>query len=139
MTVRHEPKEPEVQLPVERLDAIMFDLDTVLPSGNEAHGGSLAAFADTVRLLVGLRDLGMRTAAMSSHRPAREGLAALGMDGLFTVVVDGLDADRLGVSTEPDPGLVLRVADLVGVHPARTALVAETHAPVEAGCRGGFG
>jgi HAD superfamily hydrolase (TIGR01509 family) len=201
------PSAPAVHLPVERLDAVLFDLDGVLTdtatvhfrvwsavfdpvlaaAGQppvtfadylahvdgrprvdgaaallaarglvEADAGRLArqkdarfrqavrdegvaAFDDAVRLAARLRDLGVPVAVVSSSRHTGEVLAAAGLTGLFPVVVDGLEADRLALPGKPDPALFLHAADLLGVHPARAVVVEDAVAGVEAGRRGGFG
>ncbi|WP_101784543.1 HAD family hydrolase [Nonomuraea indica] len=101
------------------------------------HG--VAAFPSTVALLHELRRRGCRTAVVSASRHCRAVVASAGVLHLFDVLVDGVDAARLGLPGKPDPALFLEAARRLGV-PAGDAAVVEDALPgVEAGRRGGFG
>lgn len=54
-------------------------------------------------------------------------------------MVDGTDAAELGLAGKPDPALFLEAAVRLGVDPARSAVVEDALAGVEAGRRGRFG
>ncbi|HEX5995153.1 MAG TPA: glycosyl hydrolase family 65 protein, partial [Jiangellales bacterium] len=94
---------------------------------------------DALALIVRLHELGLSMAAVTSSRQGREVLGAAGLQGWFTAVVDGRDADQSGSAAAPDPARLLHVAQLMGVHPARCGVVDATTAGVLAGCRAGFG
>ncbi|WP_260637030.1 HAD family hydrolase [Streptomyces angustmyceticus] len=93
----------------------------------------------TVRLLRVLGDAGVPCAAVSASRHATELLSAAGVLGLFAAVVDGNEAQRLGLPGKPDPALFLEAARRLGVPAEDTAVVEDALAGVEAGRRGGFG
>lgn len=97
------------------------------------------AFADARRLLDRLEAAGRRSAVVSASRNAREVLATAGLLDRFTVVVDGVDSDRLGLAGKPDPALFLAAAEGLGVPPHAAVVVEDAVAGVEAGRRGGFG
>jgi beta-phosphoglucomutase-like phosphatase (HAD superfamily) len=69
---------------------------------------------------------------------AGELLVGAGVQDLFDVLVDGGEAARLGLAGKPQPDLFLEAARRLGVPPARSAIVEDALAGVEAGRRGGF-
>ena len=85
-----------------------------------------------------VRAAGARTAVASASHHARHALAAAGLAELFDAVVDGVEADRLGLPGKPDPALFLEAAARLAVAPARAAVIEDAEAGVEAGRRGGF-
>jgi beta-phosphoglucomutase family hydrolase len=101
------------------------------------HGAE--AFPTSVAFVRRLRELGLRTAAVSASRNMVAVLASAGLRELFDAEVDGIEADRLGLAGKPDPALFLEAARRLGVSPPRSAVVEDALAGVEAGRRGGFG
>lgn len=95
-------------------------------------------YAGSVAVLHHLRDVGVRTAIVSSSRNCRTVLAAADLTDLFDVRVDGEVAAELGLAGKPAPDTFLAAADSLGVSPARAAVVEDALAGVEAGRRGGF-
>ncbi|HEX5598581.1 MAG TPA: glycosyl hydrolase family 65 protein [Micromonosporaceae bacterium] len=116
-----------LRLPVERLDALLLDLDAV-PLNDDA-----------VDLLRRLNEAGLTTAVTCVGARNRPELTALEADRLITVVVDGDDVERKRLAPPPDPALLLRGAQSLGVHPARMAVLTGTQQGAQAACRGGFG
>ncbi|WP_304455552.1 HAD family phosphatase [Nocardiopsis sp. YSL2] len=98
----------------------------------------VTAFPSTVALVRRLRRDGVRVAAVSASRNCARVLAAAGLDTLFDVRVDGVDAARLALAGKPAPDLFLEAARRLGARPERTAVVEDSLAGVEAGRRGGF-
>ncbi|MFF2652529.1 HAD family hydrolase [Streptomyces sp. NPDC058045] len=96
------------------------------------------AYPGTVRLLHALRAAGVRLAAASASRHARELLDRARVLDLFDALVDGDEARRLGLPGKPDPALFLEAARRLDSPPAATAVVEDALAGVEAGRRGGF-
>ncbi|WP_113701546.1 HAD family hydrolase [Nonomuraea lactucae] len=101
------------------------------------HG--VAAFPSTVALLHELRRRGCRTAAVSASRHCRAIVSSAGLLHLFDVLVDGVDAARLGLPGKPDPALFLEAARRLGLPAGEVAMVEDALPGVEAGRRGGFG
>jgi beta-phosphoglucomutase-like phosphatase (HAD superfamily) len=133
-------------LPLDRLDAVVFDTDGVLTDTAPVHAAAWARLFDGARafpasadLVVRLRTAGLRTAVVSSSRNLRAVLASAGLRGLFDAEVDGIEAARLGLPGKPHPALFLEAARRLGVAPHRAAVVEDAPAGVEAGRRGGFG
>ncbi len=131
---RRELPSAMVRLPLERLDAVLFDLDAVLP--NRAADG--AAPPDTVELIGRLRDLGLSAVVVAPRGRGREELTAVGLGRLVTAVIEVDDKNSAG-SARPHPAALLQVAGMLGVHPARAAVVDATVAGVLAACAAGFG
>ncbi|WP_055697774.1 MULTISPECIES: HAD family hydrolase [Streptomyces] len=96
------------------------------------------AYPGTVRLLGVLRDEGLRLAAASASRHARELLLRADLLPFFDALVDGGEAARLGLAGKPDPALFLEAARRLGVPTTDAAVVEDALAGVEAGRRGGF-
>ncbi len=101
--------------------------------------GGVDAFASTVSFLRSLRSSAIKTALISSSRHARVLLATARITDLFDVIVDGVDADRLGLAGKPDPAIFLTAATRLGVSPGRAVVIEDAESGVEAGHRGGFG
>jgi HAD superfamily hydrolase (TIGR01509 family) len=101
------------------------------------HG--VDAYPGTVRLLTVLHSAEAPLAAVSASRHARELLERSGVLDFFDVLVDGVEAARLGLPGKPDPGLFLEAARRLDVAPAAAAVVEDALAGVEAARRGSFG
>jgi alpha,alpha-trehalose phosphorylase len=99
----------------------------------------VSVFESTVALLRSLRELGVKTAVVTSSQNGREVLRVADVEGLFDVRVDGIDAAVLGLKGKPHPDPFLRAAGLLGVQPGRAAVIEDATSGVEAGRRGGFG
>ena len=96
-------------------------------------------FESTLTWLHSLRSCGIRTALISSSRHAKAILATAGIANLFDAIVDGVDADDLGLPGKPDPAIFLTAARHLGIVPSRAVVVEDALAGVAAGHRGGFG
>ena len=102
-----------------------------------AHGG-VRAFPSTVTLLRRMRDRGMPLALVTASRNSGSVLTATGVFDLFDAVVDGNDAERLGLLGRPDPAMFLEAAHRLAVSPAECVVVEDSVAGVMAARRGGF-
>jgi alpha,alpha-trehalase len=122
-------------------------IDTVCALGNlkdrdfeqRVAEEGVTVFDSTVSFLRSLRSYGIKTALISSSRHARVLLVAAQITGLFDVVVDGIDSEALELPGKPDPAIFLTAAKGLEVVPARSVVVEDAEAGVEAGRRGGFG
>ncbi|MDT0304916.1 HAD family hydrolase [Streptomonospora wellingtoniae] len=99
----------------------------------------VTAYPSTLALLAALRRAGIATAIVSASRNCAAIVETAGAAGLFDVRVDGGDAERLGLPGKPDPALLTEAARRMGAPHARTAVVEDSLAGVDAGARGGFG
>jgi beta-phosphoglucomutase family hydrolase len=95
-------------------------------------------YASTLELIRALRARGVRAAVVTASRNGEAILRAAGLAELFDARVDGNDAARLGLAGKPAPDTFVHAAQLLGVPPARAAVVEDSLAGVEAGRAGGF-
>ena len=96
-------------------------------------------YASSVELVRYLRQVGIRTAVVSSSRNCEAVLAAAGIGHLFDARVDGMTAARDGLAGKPAPDTFLAATRCLGASPARTAVVEDALSGVQAGRAGGFG
>lgn len=94
--------------------------------------------ASSVALVRALLSGGVRTAVVSGSRDADEVLAMARLDGLFEVLVDGVEADRMGLAGKPEPAQLLEAAHRLGLAADRVAVVEGTISGVQAARAGGF-
>jgi len=99
----------------------------------------LKAFPDAQPLLANLRAAGLKTALVSSSRNAKAVLEAAGLTALIDVVVDGVEAARLGLRGKPAPDTFLRAAQQLGVSAARAVGFEDALVGVEAIRAAGYG
>jgi beta-phosphoglucomutase family hydrolase len=103
----------------------------------KAHGVEL--YQGSIALVRRLRDLGIKTAVVSSSNNCAALLEAARIAELFDARVDGLDLTRRALKGKPAPDAFLEGARRVDVGPARAVVVEDAVAGVEAGRAGGFG
>jgi trehalose 6-phosphate phosphatase len=96
-------------------------------------------FDDAVEQLRRWGEQGLGTALITSSRNGRRVLAAADLEDEFDVIVDGADAERLGIRGKPAPDIFLHAAAELGVEPGRAIVVEDAISGVEAGRAGGFG
>ena len=96
------------------------------------------AFPGSRALLDELEAAGIRAAVFSASRNARDVLDSAGMLGRFEVKVDGQDMAEAGLPGKPDPAIMLRAAERLGIAPEHCAIIEDAVAGVEAGAAGGF-
>jgi beta-phosphoglucomutase family hydrolase len=119
----------------EKLQSIAVHKDTLF---KEKIREGVEVYEGTLKLIRALRARGVRTAVVTASRNATAVLRAAGAEDLFDARVDGNDAARLGLAGKPAPDTFLRAAKLLGVAPARAAVVEDALAGVAAGRAGGF-
>lgn len=91
-----------------------------------------------VDLLHKLRAEGFKTAVVSSSRNCAAVLEAAGVEDLFDVKADGVDALELGLEGKPSPDIFLVAAGRLEVEPARAVVLEDAISGVMAGARGQF-
>lgn len=96
-------------------------------------------FADGIALLVGVRQLGLKTAVVSSSKNCRAVLQAARIEEYFDVRVDGVTVEQCGLSGKPAPDAFLHAAKLLGVSVERAVVVEDAISGIQAGRRGNFG
>ncbi len=96
-------------------------------------------YDDTVEQIQAWRRDGIALALITSSRNGRAVLRAAGADGWFDAVIDGADAERLGIPGKPAPDVFLEAARRLGVEPRAAVVVEDAAAGVRAAREGGFG
>ncbi len=97
------------------------------------------AYEGTLRVLHRLRELGLKTAVVTSSTNCSATLAAAGIEDLFAAQVDGNVARDEGLAGKPAPGTFVEAATRLGVEPRRAIVIEDAISGVQAGRRGGFG
>ncbi|MEI3849272.1 MULTISPECIES: HAD family hydrolase [unclassified Microbacterium] len=121
--------------------------DTVCGIGNRKNAvfervlraEGIAPYPGSLRVLDLLADAGTPVAVVSSSKNAEEVLAAAGIRDRFTVVMDGVIAERDHLSSKPAPDVFVEAAKMLGVEPARSAAVEDAISGVRSAASGGFG
>jgi beta-phosphoglucomutase family hydrolase len=97
------------------------------------------AFPDGVEVVRRGRDLGLKSAVVSSSHNCEAVLEAAGIVDLFELWVDGNIADALRLPGKPAPDTFLKAAERLAVDPERAVVVEDAISGVQAGRAGGFG
>ncbi|MFE4727366.1 HAD family hydrolase [Microbacterium sp. NPDC056736] len=121
--------------------------DTVCGIGNRKNAvfervlraEGIAPYPGSLRVLDLLADAGTPVAVVSSSKNAEEVLAAAGIRDRFTVVMDGVIAERDHLASKPAPDVFVEAAKMLGVEPARSAAVEDAISGVRSAASGGFG
>ena len=122
------------------------DAETVCGLGNRKnalfvdvmHTDGAEVFDTSVELIRAMKDRGIHTAVVSSSKNCQLVLETAGLMDLFEVMIDGIYAETNGIPGKPNPDTFLRGAQLLGVDPAKSALVEDAIVGVQAGRAGGF-
>jgi alpha,alpha-trehalase len=123
------------------------DVESVCGLGNRKNElyneqlseGGVEIFEDTVAQVRAWREMGLKTAIVSSSKNCATVLQVAGLTELFDVRVDGVESARLGLEGKPAPDIFLKAAELLGVEPARAVVFEDAVSGVQAGRAGGFG
>jgi beta-phosphoglucomutase family hydrolase len=122
------------------------DEETVCGLGNRKdeyfeeilNAAGVEVFESTIERIGELRALGVRTALGTSSRHGGRIMRMAGITGQFDVIADGNTIRERSLKGKPSPDLFLEAARELGIPPARTSVVEDAVAGVEAGRRGGF-
>jgi beta-phosphoglucomutase family hydrolase len=103
------------------------------------HKDGVEAYPGSVRYVKAVRAAGLHTAVVSSSKNCRDVLAAVGIEELFDVRIDGVVAAERGLPGKPAPDTFLAAARDLGVDAAASAVFEDALAGMEAGRSGDFG
>lgn len=98
----------------------------------------IAAYPGSLALIDQLRAAGIPRGVVSSSKNAEEVLATAGIRGYFTVVVDGVVAEREGLASKPAPDMFRAGAVALGVDPARSIAVEDAVSGAASAASAGF-
>jgi alpha,alpha-trehalase len=123
------------------------DAETVCGLGNAKNAlvqqvletEGIGVFEGSLKLLHRVRAAGLQTAVVSASQNCAAVLKAAGIDDLFAVRVDGIEAGRLGLAGKPAPDTFLHAAKRLGVEPSRAVVIEDAVSGVRAGRAGDFG
>ena len=101
--------------------------------------GGAAIYSATVALIRQLRSSGVRIALVTSSQHGREVVASAGLTPLFDVVLDGVDAMKLGLKGKPDPDIFVTAVNRLECQARKSVVFEDSVAGVQAGRLGGFG
>ncbi len=103
------------------------------------HDRGVELYPGSIRFIEAVRDAGLHRAVVTSSKNARAVLTAAGIEHLFEVRIDGVVAERQGLSGKPAPDTFLAAARALDTLPAKASVFEDALAGVEAGDAGGFG
>jgi HAD superfamily hydrolase (TIGR01509 family) len=106
--------------------------EVIVDKGVEPYEGS-------VRLINQLRRRGFKIAVVTSSQNCTAVLKAAKLDAFFEVRVDGDVMHAQNLTGKPAPDTFLAAAKLLGTEPARSIVIEDAIAGVEAGSKGKFG
>ncbi len=103
------------------------------------HKDGVDAYPGSLRYLGTVRDAGLKTAVVSSSANCRDILAAVHIENMFDVRIDGVVARERGLPGKPAPDTFLAAARDLGEAPAACAVFEDAQAGMDAGRAGRFG
>jgi beta-phosphoglucomutase family hydrolase len=103
------------------------------------HAVGAKPYPGSVRYVRAARRAGLRCGVVSSSANCGELLASAGIDSLFDVRIDGLEAERRKLRGKPAPDTFLAGAEALDATPGRTAVFEDAIAGVDAAHAGNFG
>ncbi|MFE1644308.1 HAD family hydrolase [Microbacterium sp. P01] len=122
------------------------EADTVCGIGNRKNvvfarvlrEEGIAPYPGSLDLVDRLIAAGTPIAVVSSSKNAEEVLTSAGIRDRFSVVMDGVIAERDDLSSKPAPDVFLEAARMLGVDPARSAAVEDAISGVQSAAAGHF-
>lgn len=123
------------------------DRETIYGIGNNKnrkfleriHRDGVERYDSSVDFFNQAKKQGIQLGLVSASKNARALLEAAGLDHLFSVIVDGVEAQRQHLAGKPQPDTFLEAARRLSVSPARAIVIEDAVSGVMAGQRGGFG
>jgi HAD superfamily hydrolase (TIGR01509 family) len=103
------------------------------------HRDGVKVYASSIDLIQALRKQEIRTALVTSSRHGGEVVKTTRIEALFDVRLDGVDLDNLRLKSKPAPDALLETTRKLGVIPARSIVIDDARAGVEAARNGHFG
>ena len=123
------------------------DAETVCGIGNRKNlafsealrRDGIAPYPGSLALIEELKAAGVPMAVVSSSKNAEEVLASAGIRDFFTVVVDGVVAEREHLSSKPAPDVFRVGAERIGVDAALAVAVEDATSGVASAAAAGYG
>ncbi len=99
---------------------------------------SVEIYETSISLARFLKEAGFRLAIVSSSRNCKAVMTTAGIEGLFSVIVDGVSAMEKGLRGKPEPDMFLEAARALGAKPERSVVIEDASVGVAAGAKGRF-
>ena len=123
------------------------ELETVCGLGNRKNDlvneviedKGVEPYTGSIKLIQQLRHQGFKIAVVTSSQNCTAVLKAAKLDAFFDARVDGDVMHEQHLAGKPAPDTFLAAAKLLGTEPARSVVIEDAIAGVEAGSRGKFG
>ena len=123
------------------------EADTICGIGNRKNVAfsealrrdGIAPYPGSLALIEELRQAGVPLAVVSSSKNAEEVLTSAGIRDFFTVVVDGVVAEREHLASKPAPDVFRVGAERIGVDPASAVAVEDATSGVASAAAAGYG
>ncbi|MFC5271220.1 HAD family hydrolase [Adhaeribacter terreus] len=123
-----------------------FENQTIWGLGNQKNAyyqeimrQGVDVYEDTVAWIKQKRAEGFRIAIISASKNCREVLRIAGLETLFEVQLDGIEAENRLLKTKPEPDIFLEAAKALNVQTTEAAVFEDARAGVQAGKAGKFG
>ncbi|REJ05900.1 HAD family hydrolase [Microbacterium bovistercoris] len=121
--------------------------DTICGIGNrknaafaaELRSGGIAPYPGSLALIEQLRAAGVPMGVVSSSKNAEEVLGSAGIRSFFTVVIDGVVAERDHLASKPAPDMFRAGALALGVEPAEAVAVEDAVSGAASAASAGYG
>lgn len=105
----------------------------------ELDRSGVEVITPTIRWIQQLHSLGIRTAVVSASRNARCVLDRANIADYFDTRIDGIDAEKCGLRSKPDPDTFAEAARQLEISPVECVVVEDAVAGIRAARSGGFG
>jgi len=128
---------PEDPLEKESVSGLGNRKDRMLKEVLETQG--VGVFEGSLKLLRKVREAGLKTAVVSASKNCEAILKAAGIEDLFDLRMDGVEAARLNLPGKPAPDTFLEAAKMLDVEPSRAIVIEDAISGVQAGRAGAFG
>lgn len=96
-------------------------------------------FKSTLKFIWKLKKNNFKLAVISASKHCKAILRKANIENFFDTIIDGNDAEKLGLKGKPDPDIFEEAAKRLGVKKERCIIVEDSVAGIKAGKRGGFG
>ncbi len=96
-------------------------------------------YEDAVEKLKSWRQLGIKTAIVSSSKNCKKIIEVAGIDHLFDTRVDGMVSEEIGLSGKPNPDIFTEAAKRLNARPENSVVFEDAISGVQAGQSGFFG
>ncbi len=96
-------------------------------------------YEDAIEKIIQWRNLGFKTAIVSSSKNCKKIVEKVGLENLFDTRVDGLVSEELHLRGKPDPDIFIEAANNLKCKPQECVVFEDAISGVHAGQRGNFG